>query len=103
MTAKVAHSGVAVVLTAIPVEYESAVAQLSDAQPRTAPGGSIYTIGLLPDSAWYVAVVQVAAGNVVAALQTLEAINDLEPDLMIFVGVAGGLKDVRLGDVVARL
>jgi nucleoside phosphorylase len=43
----------------------------------------------------------IGQGNVIAALQASQAIQDLQPELIVFLGTAGGLKEgVRLGDVV---
>ncbi len=48
-----------------------------------------------------VAVLQTGAGNVAAAVQTSRAEEFFRPALILMTGIAGGLKDVDIGDVVA--
>jgi nucleoside phosphorylase len=48
-----------------------------------------------------VAVVQTGAGNVGAAVQTSRAEAFFRPALILMTGIAGGVKDVTIGDVVA--
>jgi nucleoside phosphorylase/tetratricopeptide (TPR) repeat protein len=50
---------------------------------------------------WEVIVGQTGMGNGRASSATTIGINEFKPDVAIFVGVAGGIKDVSLGDVVA--
>lgn len=47
-----------------------------------------------------VALVEVGVGGLDAALNTGDAVRELKPELVLFVGVAGGVKDVALGDIV---
>jgi adenosylhomocysteine nucleosidase len=48
-----------------------------------------------------VAVLQTGAGNVDAAVLTTRAEEFCRPALVLMVGIAGGIKDVEIGDVVA--
>src|ERR1039458_6089109 len=89
----------ALIVTALPVEREGVVRHLSDSRHERHSSGTQYLIGnfLL----WRVCVAQVGPGNSSAALETERAVRHFGPDLALFVGIAGGVKDVKLGDVVA--
>ena len=93
----------AVILTAIRIEYMAVSAHLSDLREEIHPNGTIYERGQFSvgGQEWEVGIVQTGAGNSPAAMEAERAIAYFKPDVILFVGVAGGIKDVQLGDVVA--
>ncbi|MFD7130872.1 protein kinase [Streptomyces sp. NPDC059894] len=92
-----------VVLTATVVEYAAVLELLESKDPLNSVSGAPYTVGHLTvaSATWETWVACIGQGNVNAALQASQAIQDLRPRLIVFLGTAGGLKEgVRLGDVV---
>lgn len=93
----------AVILTALSDEYLAVRSHLSDLQEEIHPQGTIYQRGKFsePNAVWDVGIVEIGAGNPGAAMEAERAIAHFNPNVIFFVGVAGGIKDVALGDVVA--
>jgi len=93
----------AVILTALSVEYLAVRAHLSELQEEVHRQGTIYEQGQFAANGqvWDVEIVEIGAGNPGAAMEAERAIAHFQPNVILFVGVAGGLKDVVLGDVVA--
>ncbi len=91
-----------IVLTALPVEFEAAIRHLEDMQECVHPSGTIYHQGTFAGAhrIWRVAVAEIGMGGTAAAVEAEKAIQFFHPQMALFVGVAGGLKDVRRGDVV---
>jgi nucleoside phosphorylase len=92
----------AVILTALELEYTAVRAHLEGLEERTEQG-TVYEVGNFSGerNSWMVAIAQTGAGNPSASLEVERATRTFHPDAMLFVGIAGGLKDVALGDVVA--
>ena len=93
----------AVILTALRVEYKAVREYLTEVMEETHRSGTVYERGRFVDSAgnrWDVAIVEIGAGNANAGVEAERAINHFNPSAAFFVGVAGGLKDVAIGDVV---
>jgi len=92
-----------VILTAIRAEYKAVRAHLTNLQEETHPQGTIYERGKFTSNgkSWEVGIVEIGTGNSVASMEAERAIAYFKPSIVLFVGVAGGIKDVKLGDVVA--
>jgi nucleoside phosphorylase len=90
-----------VVLTALGVEYEAVLRHVRDVREVELPQGTLLDVGRIPGLPWDVALAETGPTNTRAALVAQPAIEYFDADALLFVGVAGALKDdVRLGDVV---
>ncbi|MFA7429566.1 MAG: ABC-three component system protein [Rhodospirillaceae bacterium] len=87
----------AVILTAIRVESEAVLKHLPGYWEVPVNGT---TFSVADYNGWQIAVAETSAGNAGAAVITERAINHFEAEVALFVGVAGGVKDVVVGDVV---
>ena len=92
----------AVILTALPLEYEAVRAHLTGLEVLVHSSGARLERGALPGTPWLVALTEIGEGAYDAASSTERVISAwLQPQALLFVGVAGSLKkDVRLGDIV---
>jgi nucleoside phosphorylase len=92
-----------VVLTALGLEHRAVCGELDSKLDRQLPNGTIFTEGDLAGEStdWLVAVAEIGEGNLGTAAEASAAIDFYKPDLILFVGVAGGLKsDIPRGSVV---
>ena len=96
-----------VILTALPEEFLAVENHLTDRYEHIHEDGTFYGCGRFEsdNSVWNVAIVETGQGNVNAADQAQRAMSydyfKPKPEVLFFVGVAGGRKDVAIGDVVA--
>src|SRR6266567_3813539 len=97
-----ASRGRAVILTAIEVEFMAVRKHLVGLHEEVY-NGTVYDRGNFASEkwSWDVLIGQVGAGNSASAAAVERAITYFDPEVVLFVGVAGGVKDVKVGDVVA--
>ncbi|HEX8703898.1 MAG TPA: hypothetical protein VF815_34015 [Myxococcaceae bacterium] len=93
----------AVILTALPEECQAVLAHLENIEEVIHKEGTVYKRGLFtsPVGDWEVLLGMTGKYNSRAASATERAIQFWQPEVALFVGIAGGLKDVDIGDVVA--
>lgn len=88
-------------LSPIPVEHEAVVAHLAG-RTEEIVGGSRYVKGRFTGKhhSFEVIAQQTGSGDSTIALATEKAVRHYNPVAVLLVGVAGGVKDVSIGDVV---
>lgn len=89
-----------VVLTALDLEYDAVRNRLSDLRKHPHDKGTRFEVGTIPGTAHRVALGLADKGNHKAAAMTERALTEFEPLAVLFIGVAGGLLNTPLGDVV---
>jgi nucleoside phosphorylase len=92
---EVRHS--AIILTALHIETRAVLRHLSDVREQT-ERGTVFHVGRFDE--WVVAVAESGEGNANAAATVERGIARYSPDVALFVGVAGGIKDVSVGDAL---
>ncbi|QWF85648.1 phosphorylase family protein [Amycolatopsis sp. CA-230715] len=94
--------GTAVICTALDVEYRAVREHLDGPFDEREKNGTLYQVGTFrtDHGRWVVALAQTGAGNTRAGIELERAISVFHPQIVLFVGVAGGRKDVETGDVV---
>jgi len=90
------------ILTAIPVEYKAVRKHLINIEEIKTSDGTIFEKGkyCIGNKDIKLIIGKCGKGNVNSALYTERALKEFKPDLAVFVGIAGGIKDVKLGDVL---
>lgn len=92
----------ALIATALSLETDAVLDFVEPESDTIHPRGARYPTGqfITPEGSWRVVIVQVGKGNPRAAAEVTRAIDYVHPSLVLFVGIAGGVKDVRIGDIV---
>ena len=92
----------AVILTSLPVEYRAVRAHLSNCREEEHNEGTVYERGIFQGEAgsWSVGIVEVGDGEA-APFEAERAIAHFKPSIVMFVGLADGLQEVSIGDVVS--
>jgi nucleoside phosphorylase len=92
----------AVIITALPEERDAVLEHLRDVTEEPELRGSIYRRGIFDERCdpCNVALAEIGAGNEGAAAEAERVIAHYSPQVALFVGVAGGIKDVKHGDVI---
>lgn len=95
--------GKVVVFTALGIEYEAIRDYLADPVRQHEERGTLYEVGVLagPHGHWQVVLTQTGPGSTAAGVQLDRAVRVFAPQVALFLGIAGGRKDVARGDVVA--
>ncbi len=91
-----------VILTALGVEQDAVLEHLVDIEVHEHDKGTLFDVGAIAGHPEHrVAVGLTGAGTTTAATLTERARAEFSPTAMMFVGIAGGLRDwLRIGDVV---
>jgi adenosylhomocysteine nucleosidase len=91
-----------VIQTALPLEQQSVVNKLANVYDYEHPvSKTIYKIGnYLSQNNLQIVVGRTNQTNINAAIETERVIQHFNPSYLFFLGVAGGLKDVNVGDIV---
>ncbi len=88
-------------LTALNLEYKVVRTFLKDTKEEELDDGTIYEKGIpLNCDSSIVYLRECGKGNSKSALSTDKLIKHLNPDYAFFIGVAGGIKDLKIGDVI---
>lgn len=93
------------VITALAMEFKAVERLLVNLNSVKHETGAQYKLGVFPaensGNDLIVALVEAGAGNINASQETERALTFFGSEYVFFVGVAGGIKDVKIGDVVA--
>jgi nucleoside phosphorylase len=96
-------SRLAVIITALPVERAAVLEHLRNIVEETPLRGSIYRRGVFDDRShpWDVIVAEIGPGNEAASAEAERVLSHYCPQIALFVGIAGAIKDLEHGDVIA--
>src|ERR1700747_3377242 len=88
----------AVIVTAIREEYQAVCAHLQGVETLPPKNATVYEQGIFQSDhgQWRVILLEAGEGNPAAAIESALALEEFKPKVLMFVGVAGGLKDVQV-------
>lgn len=89
------------VVTALKLERLAVREHLADVKTETASGLAADIGTSVSSPGQRIAIIETGPGNVSAAILTAKAEEAFRPEYIVMFGVAGGVKDVAIGDVVA--
>jgi adenosylhomocysteine nucleosidase len=92
-----------VIQTALHIEQNAVVEKLNNVNDYIHPDSkTIYKVGdyISNNSNLQIVVGRTNQSNINAAIETERVIQHFNPTYLFFLGVAGGLKDVKIGDIV---
>ncbi len=105
VTSDVLRARTAVILTALPVEMTAVLARLNADRSVEMIGQILCETGYFMASgggSWRIVACEIGPGSVDTAGAVVAVTSRVKPDILMFVGIAGALKDdLRIGDVVA--
>lgn len=91
-----------VIMTALNLEHEAVLEHLVDIRAHRHPSGTVFDVGTVAGHPEHrVALALTGPGTTAAATLTERAKTEFNPAAMVFVGIAGGLREwLTIGDVV---
>ncbi|MFI5610689.1 purine phosphorylase [Amycolatopsis sp. NPDC051903] len=91
-----------VILTALEIEHGAVRARVTGVEQHSHPAGTVFDVGTIDDRPeCTVALALTGMGNLTAAALAERAVAQFSPAALLFVGVAGSLREwLRLGDVI---
>ena len=91
----------AVFVTTLALEFLAVERFLGNTSEQMHPDKTVYRKGIYrcEDSIWQIYIVEASIGG--AADEARRAIEFLSPDVIVSIGIASGIQDVRVGDVIA--
>jgi predicted ATP-binding protein involved in virulence/nucleoside phosphorylase len=92
----------AVILTSLPIEYLAVRGYIHNLHEQITDSGTMYERGVFTSNnrSCDVIIIETGRGNTIVAIETERAIQYFNPDIILFVGTASGIRDVVVGDVV---
>lgn len=90
------------ILTPLPLEYDAVVQHLTGERESFVRGAAAYGMGTFLGKyhEYTVIIREPGMRNIDMALATERAIQEFQPNIVLLVGIAGGVKDVKIGDVI---